>query len=51
MSGHWSWNPQARSYVWIDGKYASPPRPRAAWMPGRWMQRTEGWVWEDGRWD
>ena len=20
-------------------------------LPGRWIQRTEGWVWEDGRWD
>ena len=51
MSGHWGWDPETRSYVWVGGEYAAPPRPRAAWMPGRWIQRPEGWVWEDGRWD
>ena len=49
--GHWSWKPDARNYAWIEGKYVMPPRPHAAWMPGRWTQRTEGWVWEDGRWN
>lgn len=51
MSGHWTWKPEARNYVWMEGKYAMPPRPRAAFVPGRWVQRTEGWIWEDGRWD
>jgi hypothetical protein len=51
MSGHWTWKPEARNYVWLEGKYATPPRPRAAFVPGRWVQRTEGWIWEDGRWD
>src|ERR1700676_3570731 len=51
MSGHWSWDPETRAYVWVRGEYAAPPRPRAAWMPGRWIQRPEGWVCEDGRWD
>ncbi len=49
--GHWNWKSDARDFVWAEGKYVMPPRPRAAWMPGRWVQRTEGWVFEDGRWD
>ena len=49
--GHWSWKPDVHNYVWAEGKYAKPPRPHAAWMPGRWTQRTEGWVWDEGRWD
>ncbi len=51
IGGHWSWDPAARGHVWVDGRYAEPPRRRAAWLPGRWVQQPDGWVWEDGRWD
>ena len=36
MTGHWMWNPDAQSYVWVHGKYAEPPREHAAWAPGHW---------------
>ena len=49
--GHWNWNRDTHGYVWIGGKYLEPPRARAAWLPGRWAQRPEGWVWQEGRWD
>lgn len=51
VGGHWSWNPEARTHVWVRGKYAEPPRPRAAWVPGGWTQRPDGWVFVEGRWD
>jgi hypothetical protein len=51
MGGHWSWNPESHTYVWLTGKYAAPPREHAAWAPGHWAQRPDGWVWQEGRWD
>jgi len=49
--GHWSWAPETHAYNWVSGKYLEPPREHASWVPGRWEHRTDGWVWEDGRWD
>jgi len=51
IPGHWRWEPGAANFVWLHGHYAEPPRPRAAWAPGRWIERNNGWVWEEGRWD
>jgi hypothetical protein len=51
VGGNWRWNPETRDYVWAAGRYAEPPRPRAAWVPGHWVQRPDGWVFVDGRWD
>ena len=50
-AGRWSWDPAAQNYGWVGGRYLEPPRPRAAWVPGRWIQGSGGWVWEGGRWD
>jgi hypothetical protein len=49
--GHWSWSPPTHSYVWVPGRYVEPPRAHAAWVPGHWLKRGDGWVFEDGRWD
>jgi hypothetical protein len=35
----------------VAGKYLEPPREHAAWAPGRWVQRPDGWVWQEGHWD
>jgi hypothetical protein len=51
MTGHWMWHPDAQSYVWVHGKYAEPPRDHAAWIPGHWNPRSDGWEWTDGHWD
>jgi hypothetical protein len=51
VGGRWSWEPGARNYVWIPGKYLEPPRAHAAWVPGHWAKRAGGWVFEEGRWD
>jgi hypothetical protein len=49
--GHWRWDPETRSYVWLQGKYMTPPHERAAWMPGHWRQGPDGWMWDEGHWD
>ncbi len=51
LEGHWGWNPATGAYVWVDGRYAAAPRAHAAWIPGHWVQRPDGWIWDDGRWD
>jgi len=51
VPGHWSWERDKATYVWMGGKYMEPPREHAAWVPGRWSQRSEGWTWQEGRWD
>jgi hypothetical protein len=51
VGGHWRWAPAERNFVWVPGKYAEPPRARAAWIPGRWVNRPDGWIFEQGRWD
>ncbi|MBV9828248.1 MAG: YXWGXW repeat-containing protein [Alphaproteobacteria bacterium] len=50
QEGHWSWNPERQLYVWMHGHYAEPPRVHAAWLPGRFVERPGGWVWEEGHW-
>lgn len=50
-AGHWSWNPDTHTYVWVAGRYLEPPRAHAAWVPGNWVKTADGWVWEEGRWD
>ena len=50
IPGHWSWSPDSSGYVWIDGRYAEPPRAHASWDAGQWVHRGAGWVWEDGHW-
>lgn len=51
LGGHWRWEPAAANFVWVHGHFAEPPRPRAAWMPGRWVPTGGGWVFEEGRWE
>jgi hypothetical protein len=51
VGGNWRWAPAEHNYLWMPGKYAEPPRAHAAWVPGRWIKRGDGWVFEDGRWD
>jgi hypothetical protein len=55
--GHpdWAWVPgyhrwDGRAYVWVPGHYVEPPRPRAGWVPARWVHRPGGWVFVQGHW-
>ncbi len=44
------WEMRGGKYVFVGGRWAEPPRPRAAWIPGHWRQRPRGWVWVPGHW-
>jgi hypothetical protein len=48
ISGYHRWN--SGSYVWIPGHYEVPPRPRAVWVPHRWMHRHGQWILVEGYW-
>lgn len=49
IRGYYSW--YDRSYLWVPGRWARPPYPRAVWMPGRWSHGSRGWYFTEGRWD
>ncbi len=44
------WEPRNGTYVFVGGRWAEPPRPRAAWVPGHWARRRHGDVWIPGHW-
>ena len=48
--GYWAWD--GRGWVWVPGAWLFPPKPRAAWVPGRWERnrRGRGCQWVRGRW-
>lgn len=48
IEGFHTWNGSA--YAWVPGRWARPPRARAAWVPGRWVRGRRGWYFEEGRW-
>ncbi|MCZ2292215.1 MAG: hypothetical protein LC125_09750 [Burkholderiales bacterium] len=48
MGGYWTW--QLGRHVWIGGRWAMPPSPGRAWVPGYWYRSGPGWRWRDGYW-
>jgi hypothetical protein len=49
VPGYQRWDGGA--YIWVPGRWARPPRPRARWVPGHWVQnRRSGWYFVEGRW-
>ena len=48
VEGYHRWD--GRAYVWINGRWAMPPRPRAVWVGGHWDRNSHGYFWVDGRW-
>jgi WXXGXW repeat (2 copies) len=48
IGGYHRWNGTA--YGWVPGRWELPPRPRAVWVPHRWVRRHGGWVFVEGRW-
>ena len=37
-------------YAWVPGGYVMPPRPRAVWVGGRWVNTRRGYLWREGYW-
>ncbi len=48
IAGYHRWDGNA--YVWVPGRWDTPPRPHARWVAGRWVHRHGGYVFVDGRW-
>ncbi len=48
VPGYWSWN--NTQYVWVAGRWETPPRGHASWVQPRWSHRGRRWVFTPGRW-
>ena len=48
VGGYHRWD--GAHYVWVPGRYAEPPRPRAVWVPGHWRHGAGGYYWVEGHW-
>jgi hypothetical protein len=48
VDGYQRWN--GRAYVWVPGRWAVPPHPRAVWVPARWVHDRHGWYVVKGHW-
>ena len=44
------WRRDGRAHAWAAGTRVVPPRPGAAWIPGRWKSTPGGWYWIEGHW-
>jgi hypothetical protein len=49
--GHWRYTGIAGSpWNWVGGQYVAFAAGAVAWVPGRWQQQGDGWVWREGHW-
>jgi hypothetical protein len=44
------WDLHGGRWVWVNGRWARPPRPRAVWEPDRWERHGNNWRHHRGRW-
>ena len=44
------WNLRGSHWVWINGRWARPPRGRTGWVPDRWERHGEHWRYNRGHW-
>ena len=44
------WDLRGSHWVWINGRWARPPRGRAGWVPDRWERHGEHWRYNRGHW-
>ena len=48
IAGYHRWD--GGRYIWVPGRWAAPPRARAAWVPERWAHDHHGWYFVAGHW-
>ena len=48
IRGYHRWDGGA--YVWVPGRWETPPREHAVWIAPRWQHRGGHWVFVEGRW-
>jgi len=51
IPGYHQWRLRYHRYFWVKGHWGRPPHARMVWVPGRWEQRNNEWVFYQGRWD
>jgi hypothetical protein len=49
VPGYWSFDDEARDFVWISGVWRAVP-PGRTWVPGAWQQVGGGYQWVSGYW-
>jgi hypothetical protein len=49
IPGYWSWDLDAKDYIWISGFWRAEP-PGRTWTPGHWQRLDDGWQWVSGYW-
>ena len=47
IDGHWAWRGQ---WVWVAGHWRMRPHPGDIWLPGKWVQQGDVYVWQGGNW-
>ena len=48
IAGYQRWD--GARYAWVPGRWETPPRPHAVWVPHRWVHQRGGWVMVEGHW-
>jgi hypothetical protein len=46
--GYWSWD--GHVWIWVGGRWALRPYPRAVWTRPHWERHGRGYVWRGGHW-
>ncbi|MES1257051.1 MAG: YXWGXW repeat-containing protein [Acidobacteriota bacterium] len=46
--GYYDW--QGSNWVWLDGRWARPPRPGRVWVTPYWERHGRGYRFHKGRW-
>ena len=44
------WDLRGTQWVWVDGRWARPPRGRTRWDPDRWERQGDRWRRHRGGW-
>ena len=50
IPGYWAWDADRNDFLWISGVYRDPP-PGRRFVPGHWVQSTDGFRWVAGFWN
>ena len=46
----WTWNPTTSTWDWYGNRWVETPATTRTYVPGHWMQTSDGWNWVDGYW-
>jgi hypothetical protein len=49
VPGYWTWG--NNEWVWVYGRWETPPDRTVTWIPGQWIAQGEEWTWRAGRWE